>query len=680
MDTKWRKFSRSRAVKAALVVLYIACFALVGVIMGYAPANGYGNGDYYNCIDSLISDSYMESGAFTKMLIDDIYNAKYEIRLNRSSQNYVNGKKQIELDFYCSARVDGDYYSAGKSADYVYRIDYTGGIAKLQCDKGLSNRLEDVLFDSTDIMRNAGDYIEIGYTSARIASLERSWNIMRYNACVIILSSAALAVVGLALMIMICRVSGEAADGTITMRKCFSVPYELSLAAWICVFGLYLGLLLSAENFESLFKGENGKMLFMAFCGVISAISAAAALYMVVCFAVRRKNNTAKRGSILAWAVLMCARLAKCVYNRVIKRIIGLVPRFFRFVKEVLTGELYAADTAARKLIWLDAIMIIATCMVFFLTLIFRQPAIILLELLFAGFFIYGRTLLIKDEALLEKQIKAIYYGQYDYKPQLSKNSPYAQRSEQLAAISSQYRKGIEETVKAERTKMELVTNVSHDLKTPLTSIIGYIELLSKEELPPEAAEHVRVLQRKSERLKNIVADVFELAKTTSGEITVERAPLDLTKLSYQTLGEMEDSISSSGLDIKVNICEPPVIVVSDGKRLYRVIQNLLDNALKYSLRGTRIYYTLEKRGDNAFITIKNIASYEMTFTKEEILERFTRADKARSTEGTGLGLSIAQGFTLACGGSFDIEIDGDMFKVVLGFPMKSDEPVTGDE
>ena len=142
----------------------------------------------------------------------------------------------------------------------------------------------------------------------------------------------------------------------------------------------------------------------------------------------------------------------------------------------------------------------------------------------------------------------------------------------------------------------------------------------------------------------------------------------------------IKGSISSSGLDIKVNICEPPVIVVSDGKRLYRVIQNLLDNALKYSLRGTRIYYTLEKRGDNAFITIKNIASYEMTFTKEEILERFTRADKARSTEGTGLGLSIAQGFTLACGGSFDIEIDGDMFKVVLGFPMKSDEPVTGDE
>ena len=218
--------------------------------------------------------------------------------------------------------------------------------------------------------------------------------------------------------------------------------------------------------------------------------------------------------------------------------------------------------------------------------------------------------------------------------------------------------------------KIELVTNVSHDLKTPLTSIISYVELLSKEELNPAAQDYVKVLKTKSERLKNIVSDVFELAKTTSGEISVEHERLDLTKLSWQTIGEMEDRIAAAGLDLRAKICDPPVTVVSDGKRLYRVIQNLLDNALKYSLKGTRVYYALERDSLTAIITIKNISAYEMNFTADEILERFTRGDKSRTTEGSGLGLSIAQGFTLACGGTFALDIDGDMFKVTLTFPL----------
>lgn len=196
------------------------------------------------------------------------------------------------------------------------------------------------------------------------------------------------------------------------------------------------------------------------------------------------------------------------------------------------------------------------------------------------------------------------------------------------------------------------------------------MELLSREELPPAARDYVTILQQKSTRLKNIVADVFELAKTTSGEIAVANEQLDLNKLSYQTLAEMEDKISRSGFIVKANICEPPVTVMSDGKRIYRIIQNLMDNALKYSLSGTRIYYALEKNDGKAIITIKNIASYEMNFTTEEILERFARGDKSRTTEGSGLGLSIAQGFALACGGDFKIEIDGDMFKSIITFPL----------
>lgn len=228
--------------------------------------------------------------------------------------------------------------------------------------------------------------------------------------------------------------------------------------------------------------------------------------------------------------------------------------------------------------------------------------------------------------------------------------------------------------------KIELVTNVSHDLKTPLTSIISYVDLLSKEELPPVAQDYVKVLQLKSERLKNIVSDVFELAKTTSGEISVEKEQLDLTKLSWQTIGEMEEKLADAGLELRAKICDPPVTVISDGKRIYRILQNLLDNAIKYSLKGTRVYYTLSTKNMNAIITIKNISANEMDFTPDEILERFTRGDKSRSTEGSGLGLSIAQGFTLACGGTLNIDIDGDMFKVTIVFPLAQISDIVNTE
>ena len=338
-----------------------------------------------------------------------------------------------------------------------------------------------------------------------------------------------------------------------------------------------------------------------------------------------------------------------------------------RTVREFCTGELYKTDRAAKKFVLLDVTFIGITLVVLALFLAAASNNVLGLMLFWCvvwfialGLFLYGRYLVTRDEAKLEQQIREISQGNYSYDPQLSKNSPYTASCEVLSKVADGYRRGIEESVKAERTKIELITNVSHDLKTPLTSIISYIDLLSRENLEPQAREYVGILQKKSERLKHIVSDVFELAKTTSGEITVEHE-----RLSNQTLAEMEDKISAAGLMVKTDICEPPVEVISDGKRLYRVIQNLMDNALKYSLRGTRIYYTLKKDGGTAEITIKNIAAYEMDFTKEE---------------GSGLGLSIAQGFTIACGGAFDIDIDGDMFKVRMTFPLAAPAEITEEK
>ena len=238
-----------------------------------------------------------------------------------------------------------------------------------------------------------------------------------------------------------------------------------------------------------------------------------------------------------------------------------------------------------------------------------------------------------------------------------------------LNNINREIQERMEEQMKSERMKVALVTNVSHDLKTPLTSIISFIDLLSKEEeLSETALDYVRILQEKSERLKNIVNDLFDLAKSSSGDAVVEYEHLDLVKLIRQTLADMDDLIVSSQLQIKLILLEEPVSIYADGKKLYRVFQNVIDNAIKYALRGTRIIIEMKPEEERVVVWIKNIAGYEMNFTEQEILQRFFRGDQSRSTEGSGLGLSIAESFTKVCDGDFHIEIDGDMFKVAIGF------------
>lgn len=235
--------------------------------------------------------------------------------------------------------------------------------------------------------------------------------------------------------------------------------------------------------------------------------------------------------------------------------------------------------------------------------------------------------------------------------------------------INKGFNQSLEEQMKSERMKISLVTNVSHDLKTPLTSIISYVDLLSKEEdLSETSRDYVNILKQKSDRLKQIVSDLFDLAKSTSGDITIYYEQLDLKKLIEQTLGDMEDKIEASGLQLKIKLPSEPVNIIADGKKLYRVFQNVIDNVLKYSLIGTRAFIELEKINGIATATIKNTACYEMDFTEEEILQRFTRGDKSRTTEGSGLGLSIAESFTNVCGGRFKIAVDGDLFKVIISF------------
>lgn len=227
----------------------------------------------------------------------------------------------------------------------------------------------------------------------------------------------------------------------------------------------------------------------------------------------------------------------------------------------------------------------------------------------------------------------------------------------------------IAEQVKAETMKVNLVTNVSHDLRTPLTSLTSYVDLLSKQsDLGKQSREYVGILQEKTERLTHIVSDLFDLAKSTSGNLKTDFEPIDLRKLVEQTVAEFQGNEASSELLLKMSLPSEPIVLTTDGKKLYRVIMNLLDNAFKYALPGTRVFVDLTASNGTTSLTVRNTSRYPLDFTAEEMLERFARGDSSRSTEGSGLGLAIAESFTRLCGGTLRVDIQGDMFAVEVTF------------
>ncbi|MCI7351100.1 MAG: HAMP domain-containing histidine kinase [Ruminococcus sp.] len=322
-------------------------------------------------------------------------------------------------------------------------------------------------------------------------------------------------------------------------------------------------------------------------------------------------------------------------------------------------------------LIWLGAEVVCGLICLLCLLDNAEEIAVIFFIICFIFFGMYMAFLYstYRDIGKLAAKIEAISKNEKPDGNEIYPDSPLYHIYLDLDNIDAGMKKSIEEQVKSERMKIELVTNVSHDLKTPLTSIISYVDLLAKTELSDEAADYVKIISAKAERLKNIVSDLFDIAKANSGNSSVELENLDLCKLIVQTLADMDDRVNASGMTIKTRLPSAPVIIRSDGKKLYRVFQNLIDNALKYSLKGTRIFIEAEITDGLVKASVKNTSAYELDFTADEIKERFTRGDKSRSTEGSGLGLSIAESFTAVCGGSFNVVIDGDQFRTELTFP-----------
>jgi signal transduction histidine kinase len=245
----------------------------------------------------------------------------------------------------------------------------------------------------------------------------------------------------------------------------------------------------------------------------------------------------------------------------------------------------------------------------------------------------------------------------------------FRKHGEDLNNVSNGIEAAVSEKMKSERFRTELITNVSHDIKTPLTSIINYVDLLQKEDIDNEKVrEYLDVLDRQSSRLKKLIQDLLEASKASTGSINVELEELDAAVMLSQVAGEYEEKFEKNNLDLIIKNDVTPVMIQADGRHLWRVFDNLMNNINKYAQPGTRVYIDIIPKDSGAIITFKNVSATPLNISSDELKERFVRGDSSRNTEGSGLGLSIAESLMKLMNGTLELTVDGDLFKVTLEF------------
>jgi len=371
--------------------------------------------------------------------------------------------------------------------------------------------------------------------------------------------------------------------------------------------------------------------------------------------------------------LFLCAFAAQCKAGTVLRgALIGRIVRFlWRIVRAAFRALLH---TLVRlPLVWKTALVSLALVFIEFIlfmqdyygTLAAEFLALKIIELLAVLYIAVNLRTLQKGG---EKLSQGDFSSPIDTRHLIGDFKRYGQ---ELNSVQSGLEQAVQEQMKAEHLKTELITNVSHDIKTPLTSIVNYVDLLKKENMPsPAAREYVDVLDRQSKRLKKLTEDLVEASKASSGALNVDLQPTDVNVLLSQIEGEYQERLASCHLTLVTQPPAPGTMIQADSRLLSRVMDNLVSNVCKYAMENTRVYVTAAVRDGEVVISFKNVSRDELNISPDELMERFVRGDASRHTEGSGLGLSIARSLVQLQGGTFDLSIDADLFRADIVFPL----------
>ena len=397
--------------------------------------------------------------------------------------------------------------------------------------------------------------------------------------------------------------------------------------------------------------------------GIISLVVTGGLVIYVLCAIIL--NTTIKRiksktffkstitGKILKW-ICVCG---------------GVVYHKLKIVWDTLT---YSSDLKVKVIIK----FIIISALAIFIFLVFNNSGmVVVLEFILIAVTLYKIIKFIKNCSQIERKLKEMY--EKDNSNKLYEEdfgNEFKNSVRYLNNISNGFENAIQDRMKSERMKIELITNVSHDIKTPLTSIINYVDLLKKENINNEQAkEYIEILDSKSQRLKKLTEDLVEASKVSTGNISLNLEKINVVELVKQATGEFEDKFKKRGLETIINADKNEVNIMADSRYMYRIIENLFSNVSKYALENSRVYIDIKQSkednsADNVIIEVKNISKDKLNISAEELMQRFVRGDKSRTTEGSGLGISIAQNLTELQKGKFELKLDGDLFKVKIIF------------
>ena len=451
------------------------------------------------------------------------------------------------------------------------------------------------------------------------------------------------------------------AKSTILFRKISKIPFEV----WIIIIGLAIAALgpLAGQLIKATLNGD----LQVIFVEIIPSLIIPERIIWIFNFIIWLLSYSAVFFFVLVIKYVFNVGVIDYIKERTI---FGMVIMLcVRIIKRTL-DEITKVDLREKnnkliiKLLAINAVILLIITSIWF----FGIPVVILYSVIL--FFIIRKYVdkISEKYSKLREATSKIAEGNLDVKIEedLGLFEPF---KGDLEKIQCGFKKAVDEEVKSQRMKTDLISNVSHDLKTPLTAIITYADLLKDEKLSDEKRkQYIEILDRKAQRLQVLIENLFEVSKATSGNITLNIENIDVVSLMKQTLFELEDKLEEASLLVRKNMPKEKVILPLDSQRTFRVFENLIINITKYAMPNTRVFIDIIENEDDVAIIMKNMAAEEITFNVDTIAERFVRGDESRNTEGSGLGLAIAKSFVELQGGTFNISVDGDLFKVKIVF------------
>lgn len=623
---------------AAVFLLVIFGITFVGSLIGVglvADAGGYAGNS------NTLRDRVLSNMGYSQM------NQTFERLYNGFSADYTQYRSGLDSAFRFILRdkasgkilfdgLDGaDYQWYSEESYYIPELNLSDTDFVITEDSGSGSR--------SDSYSSRSNVVIEGYILSEPAEGDNSDTFVRlhwvnlvynYRYRLIVIAAVSFVLCVILFIFLICAAGHRAGSENIVPSFVDKIPFDLFTLLMIIALSC-LWAILAETYYDSL-------LLIMLSCLVVLAAALLILLY-IMSFAVRIKAGGLIKGCIiykvLAWVWRLIRSACRIIGG--IVRDMPLVPKTCVVVAVILILELLATGSGV---IWFIVNVPLAAALIY--------TAICMKKLLAAG-----RRLADGDESSIVDTAKL--YG------------PFREYGEELNTIRDGVSRAVEARMRSEHFRTELITNVSHDIKTPLTSIINYVDLIGKEKPENEKMrEYIDVLQRQSARLKKLIDDLLEASKASTGSLSVNAALCDVGVLLDQSLGEYGEKLAAAGLEPVLTKPDKPVLIMADGRHMWRIFDNLLNNICKYSLRGTRVYLEVCEREGKAVVTFRNISSGQLNISSDELMERFVRGDSSRNTEGSGLGLNIAQSLARLQKGDLDLTIDGDLFKVTLSFDL----------